>query len=175
MTYGIGGTVAPGVLMGVAAGGVTPPTAITLYYDATLFHRTTTRIGIDGTQDLNWGVTQGVPDVSTGAGTYGIAWNGGAETGNNVPPQAQYSTFQTSMQNIVGATGMEIDATDYWTNWSFLGGGSGYPDMINYGGYADGGVGTGVTWSWAVVITAQSLTPAGAQADASFGIILVDN
>ena len=33
MTYGIGGTCAPGVLMGTAAGGVTPPTAVTLYYD----------------------------------------------------------------------------------------------------------------------------------------------
>jgi len=178
MTYGIGGTVAPGVLMGVAAGGVTPPTAITLYYDATLFHRTTTRIGIDGTQDPNYGITQGVPDLVTGVGTYGIAWNAGAETGNNVPPAAVYSTFQTSMQNIGGGVTMEIDALDYWTNWSFLGAGGGYPDMINYGGFADGGLGTGVTWSWALTIVAQSLsngtvafisgTPVGNTPDGSF-------
>lgn len=156
MTYGIGGTCAPGVLMGVAAGGVTPPTAITLYYDATLFHRTSSRVGIDGTQNVNWGVTIGVPDVITGLGQYGMAWNAGAETANNVPPAGAYSTFQTSMQNVAGGVSMEIDAADYWTNWSSFPGG--YPDLLNYGGYADGGLGTGVTWLWSVTILGFSLS-----------------
>ncbi len=158
MTYGIGGTCAPGVLMGTAAGGVAPPTAITLYMDGTLHPRTQTRAGIDGTQDPNWGITQGVPDSTTGLGTYGIAFNAGADTGGNVPPNGQYSTFQVSMTNIGGGTNMEIDALDYWTNWVALGATGGYPDMINYGCYADGGTGTGVTWAWSVTITAQSLS-----------------
>ena len=158
MTYGIGGTCAPGVLMGVAAGGVAPPTAITLYMDGTLHPRTQTRAGIDGTQDPNWGITQGVPDATTGLGQYGIALNAGADTGNNVPPNPQYSTFQVSMTNVGGGTNMEIDALDYWTNWVALGATGGYPDMINYGCYADGGTGTGVTWAWSVTITAQSLS-----------------
>ena len=158
MTYGIGGTCAPGVLMGTAAGGVAPPTAITLYMDGTLHPRTQTRAGIDGTQDPNWGITQGVPDATTGLGTYGIALNAGADTGGNVPPNGQYSTFQVSMTNIGGGTNMEIDAADYWTNWVALGATGGYPDMINYGCYADGGTGTGVTWAWSVTIVAQSLS-----------------
>jgi len=158
MTYGIGGTCAPGVLMGPAAGGVTPPTAITLYYDISLNHRTASRIGIDGTQDPNWGLAQGVPDVVTGVGTYGVAWNSTGDTGANVPPAPAWSTIQFSMTNLVGSTLMEIDALDYWTNWSFLGGGGGYLDFINYGGFADGGTGVGVTWAWSVVITAQSLS-----------------
>ncbi|SVB88400.1 uncharacterized protein METZ01_LOCUS241254, partial [marine metagenome] len=158
MTYGIGGTCAPGVLMGTAAGGVAPPTAITLYMDGTLHPRTQTRAGIDGTQDPNWGITQGVPDATTGLGTYGIALNAGADTGGNVPPNAQYSTFQVSMTNVGGGTNMEIDALDYWTNWVALGATGGYPDMINYGCYADGGTGTGVTWAWSVTIVAQSLS-----------------
>ena len=158
MTYGIGGTCAPGVLMGTAAGGVAPPTAITQYMDGTLHPRTQTRAGIDGTQDPNWGITQGVPDATTGLGTYGIALNAGADTGGNVPPNAQYSTFQVSMTNVGGGTNMEIDALDYWTNWVALGATGGYPDMINYGCYADGGTGTGVTWAWSVTIVAQSLS-----------------
>ena len=158
MTYGIGGTCAPGVLMGVAAGGVAPPTAITLYADGTLHPRTQTRAAIDGTQDPNWGITQGVPDITTGTGTFGIAWNDTAATAGNVPPNAQYSTFQVSMTNIGGGTSMEIDAADYWTNWVPLGATSGYPDMFNYGCYADGGTGTGVTWAWSVTITGQSLS-----------------
>jgi len=159
MTYGIGGTCAPGVLMGTAAGGVTPPSAVTLYYDSTLFHRTTDRIGIYGNADPNWGITQGVTDIITGTGVYGIAMNAGAETGNNVPPAAQYSTFQVSMTNVGPATVMEIDTMDYDLNLLSYGGG--YVDMMNYGGYADGGTGTGVTWAWDVTITASSISNGG--------------
>lgn len=159
MTYGIGGTCAPGVLMGVAAGGVTPPTAITLFFDNTLFHRTTDRIGIYGNADPNFGITQGVTDVITGTGVYGIAMNAGAESGNSVPPAPAYSTFQTSMQNVGPSTAMEVDALDYNNNLISYGGG--YEDILNYGGYADGGVGVGVTWSWAVTVTAQSISNGG--------------
>ena len=157
MTYGIGGTCAPGVLMGNPPSGGTPPTAITLYYDSTLFHRTSSRIGIDGTQNPNWSVTEGVADVVTGTGVYGISWNDGANTGNNVPPAPPFSTFQTSMQNIGGGCDMEINAADYAANY---GGGyppGGYMDFINYGGFADGGVGA-TSWSWSVVITGQAFS-----------------
>ena len=158
MTYGIGGTCAPGVLMGPAAGGVTPPTAVTLYGDGTLHPRNQTRLWIWGPQDPNYGITQGVTDSTTGLGTYGIAWNEYADTGGNVPPAGQYSTFQLSMTNVAGATAMEIDAPDYWVNWLGLGGTGGYPDMINYGGWADGGTGVGVTWAWSVAIPTQTLS-----------------
>jgi hypothetical protein len=159
MTYGIGGTCAPGVLMGTTAGGVTPPTAVTLFYDSTLFHRTTDRIGIYGNADPNFGITQGVTDIITGTGVYGIAMNAGAETGNNVPPAPAYSTFQVSMTNVANATAMEVDALDYNTNLISYGGG--YEDILNYGGYADGGVGVGVTWSWDVTIAGQSISNGG--------------
>ena len=156
MTYGIGGTCAPGVLMGTAAGGVTPPTTVTLYYDSTLFHRTSSRIGIYGNADPNWGITHGVTDVVTGTGVYGMATNAGAETGNSVPPNPPYSTFQPTMMNVANATMMEIDSVDYDNN--LVSYGPGYTDFFNYGGYADGGVGVGVTWTWSVTITGGSLT-----------------
>ena len=48
---------------------------------------------------------------------------------------------------------------DYNNNLISYGGG--YEDILNYGGYADGGVGVGVTWSWAVTVTAQSISNGG--------------
>ena len=156
MTYGIGGTCAPGVLMGVAAGGVTPPTAITLYWDSTLYIRTQDRIGIFGNADPNWGITHGVTDVLTGTGVYGMANNAGAEGAGSVPPNPPYSTFQATMTNAGNATVMEIDSLDYDLNLFSYGGG--YTDFFNYGGFADGGIGVGVTWTWDVTITGGTLT-----------------
>ena len=176
MTYGIGGTCAPGVLMGNPPSGGVPPTAITLYYDISLNHRTATRVGIDGTLNPGWSAAEGVADQLTGTGVYGISWNDTGDTGNNVPPAPPFSTFQTTMQNIGGGCDMDIDAVDYAANYASYP--PGYMDIINYGGFADGGVGA-TSWAWSVVITAQAFsngmvcTVVGAGVpvqDGSFGI-----
>ena len=85
-----------------------------------------------------------------------MAFNGFAETGNNVPPNPPYSTFQATMTNAANTTIMDIDSADYDNN--LVSYGPGYTDFFNYGGYADGGVGVGVTWTWSVTIVSATLT-----------------
>jgi len=161
-TYSLG-PMPLGVTEGVT-GGVSPPTAVTIYplslaagFSSMCDMQSQTYPGFGG---IPFG--PGVADIVTGFGNTGIGYNDQGSPLYMVPPgtPGTTATFVASLINnpaAVGRTIIEVDTADYLTNWNLGYGGGGYSDVLTFGGYADGGVGA-LTWSWKLNIIFSSLS-----------------
>ena len=160
-TYSLG-PMPLGVTEGVAASGGTPPTAVVIYPTGALAAAGKFMCDMESNLITNWGILYGVADTVSGFGNTGLGYNGGGLNTYTVPPgNILTATFIVGLVNANGGTNgntlMEVDTTDYLTNWNLGYGGGGYNDVITFAGYADGGVGA-TSWAWSVTIPSQSLS-----------------
>ncbi len=142
---------------------VTPPGPITIYGNRLApgapDPATVSCCALDSTQFPLFGGAIGVADIGTGAGTYGLAYNGFGETVYSIPPGPN-ATFVLNCGNVPGSTRttFAIDSVDYSLNWSLYGPPGSYEDVYNFAGIADNAGGVATSWNWTTVITAQSLS-----------------
>ena len=142
---------------------VTPPGPITIYGDITAPSvpnaATINCCAMDSPRFTNFGISIGVADIATGLGAYGLAYNEFGNSTYTIPPGPN-AVFVLACANIPGSfrTVFEIDSIDYAQNWFGYGPPGSYEDVYNFGGYADNAGGAATSWSWTMVIAAQSLS-----------------
>lgn len=163
-TYSLG-PMPLGVTEGVTGGGgPSAPATPVIYSNLAGYLATPTRfqdlVEMDSAASPFW-TAIGVSDVITGTGQYGIGQNFGGNSGFQIPPDPQFTTFGLSMQNTPNLVLYEVDAADYMNNYNF-GYPPGYEDFVNFGAYAEdpgaGGPSAATSWSWDVTILTQSFS-----------------
>lgn len=141
---------------------VTPPGPLTIYgvILSPGVGDPTTQDGcaMDSSQFPNFAVSIGVNDQITGTGLLGMGFNKYFDATWAVPGGPNATFVVSGGNNPAGTrTSIIVDSVDYSVNWAGFGPPGSYEDVLNFAGFCENSGGT-ATFSWDVVITAQSLS-----------------